>query len=81
MIKPILTYASHFWGCLILSTQNKNPIEIMQMKGFKAILGVHKQATSLGVLLELGRTPLDIECIKFAIKNWERIKKGRLTTF
>ena len=46
------------------------------MKVFKSILGVHKQATNLGVLLELGRTTLDIECIKFATKNWERIKKG-----
>ena len=29
MIKPILTYASDFWGCLKLPPQNKNPIEIM----------------------------------------------------
>ena len=32
MIKPILTYASDFWGCLKLPTHNKNPVEIMQMK-------------------------------------------------
>ena len=76
MIKPILTYASDFWGCLKLPTQNKNPVEIMQMKVFKQILGVRKQTTNLGVLLELGKHTLDMDCIKFGIKNWERIKKG-----
>ncbi len=71
MIKPILTYASDFCGCLKLPTQNKNLVEIMQMKVFKQILGVHKQTTNLGVLLELGKHTLDIECIK----NWARINK------
>ena len=76
MIKPILTYASDFWGCLKLPPQSRNPIEIMQMKVLKQILGVHKQTTNSGVLLELGKATLDIECIKFATKNWERIRKG-----
>ena len=75
MIKPILTYASDFWGCLKLP-QN-NPIETFHMKVFKQILGVHKQTTNLGVLLELGRTTLDIECIKLAIKNWESVRKKK----
>ena len=39
----------------------------------KQILGVQKQ-TTVGVLLELGRIPLDIYANKFAIKNWERVK-------
>ena len=77
MIKPILTYSSDFWGCLKLPPQNKNPIEIMQMKVFKQILGVHKQTTNSGVLLEMGKATLNIECIKFGIKNWERIRNGR----
>ena len=51
-----------------------NPIETMQMKVYKQILGVRRQTTNLGVLLELGRGTLDIECIKFGIKNWERIR-------
>ena len=46
------------------------------MKVYKQILGVCRQTTNLGVLLELGRVTLDIECIKFGIKNWERIKGG-----
>ena len=76
MIKPILTYASDFWGCLKLPPQSRNPIEIMQMKVFKQILGVHKQTTNHGVLLELGKSTLNLECIKFGIKNWERIRMG-----
>ena len=74
LIKPILTYASDFWGCLKLP-QN-NPIETLHMKVLKQILGVQKQTTNIGVLLELGRTPLDIDCIKLGVKNWERIRKG-----
>ena len=51
-----------------------NPIEIMQMKVYK--LGVKKQTTNLGVLLELGRETLDIECIKLEVNNWERLRGG-----
>ena len=75
MIKPILTYSSDFWGCMKLPKKD-NPIEIMQMKVYKQILGVHKQATNFGVLLELGRCTLDVECIKSGIKNLERIRGG-----
>ena len=73
MIKPILTYSSDFWGCLKLPKKD-NPVEIMQMKVYKQILGVNRRATNLGVLLKLGRETLDIECIKLGIKNWERIR-------
>lgn len=52
-----------------------NPIEILHMIFCKEILGVGKQTPNLGVLLELGRTPLTLECRKLCIKNWERIKK------
>ena len=75
MIKPILTYSSDFWGCMKLPKKD-NPIEIMQMKVYKQILGVHKQSTNFGVLLELGRCTLDVECIKSGIKNLERIRGG-----
>ena len=40
----------------------------------KQLLGVQRQTTNIGVLLELGRIPIDIYAIKFSIKNWERIK-------
>ena len=44
----------------------------------KQILGVQKQTTNIGVLLELGRVPLQNFAIKAAIKNWERIKTGKI---
>ena len=72
MIKPILLYSSDFWGCLKLPKEN--PIEKLHMMFCKQILGVQKQTTNVGVLLELGRIPLDIYANKFAIKNWERVK-------
>ena len=78
LIKPILTYASDFWGCLKLP-QN-NPVENFHMKVLKQILGVQKQTTNLGVFLELGRIPLYIECLKLGIKNWERIKQEKANT-
>ena len=46
----------------------------------KHILGVQKQTTNIGVLLELGRIPLKIYAVKAAIKNWERIKKTNINT-
>ena len=53
------------------------PIENFHMKVLKQILGVQKQTTNLGVLLELGRMPLNLDCIKLGVKNWERIKKAK----
>ena len=71
MIKPSFTYASDFRGCLKFPLSNK--IEIFDMKVLKKILGVQKQPINLVVLLELGRTTLDLECIKLGVKNWERM--------
>ena len=73
MIKSILLYSSDFWGCLKLPKEN--PIEKFAMMFCKQILGVQKQTTNVGVLLELGRIPLDIYANKFAITNWERVKE------
>ena len=39
----------------------------------KQLLGVQKQTTNIGVLLELGQIPLSIYAKKMAIKNWVRI--------
>ena len=75
LIKPILLYASDFWGCLKLP--KNNPIENLHMMMCKQVLGVQKQTTNIGVLLELGRIPLSIWAMKFAVKNWERIRLGR----
>ena len=74
LIKPILLYASDFWGCFKLP--RFDPIQSLYMSMMKQILGVQKQTTNIGVLLELGKTPISIEAKKLSIKNWERIKKG-----
>ena len=75
LIKPILLYASELWGCMQLP--KSNPIENLYIMMCKQLLGVQKQTTNIGVLLELGRVPLYFFAIKAAIKNWERIKKGQ----
>ena len=75
LIKPILLYASDFWGSLKLPVDN--PIKKLHMMIYKQILGVQKQTTNIGVLLELGEIPLIIYANKFSVKNWERIRNKR----
>ena len=75
LVKPILLYASDFWGCL--KPPRNNPIEIFYMSMLKQVLGVQKQTTNDGVFLELGMTPLSFDAKKISIKNWERIIRGK----
>ena len=70
-VKPILLYNSDFWGCLKLP--KNNPIENVHMIFCKDLLGVQRQTTNVGVLLELGRTPIIYFGVKNCIKNWLRI--------
>ena len=67
LIKPILLYNSDFWGCLKMPANN--PIEIMHMRFCKELLGVQKQTSNTGVLLELGRVPLMIHGKKTVSKT------------
>ena len=78
LIKPILMYMNDFWGGLPAIKEKCNPIEKLHYMVCKQILGVQKQTTNTGVLLELGRIPLQNFAIKAAIKNWERIKEGNV---
>ena len=71
LIKPILLYNSDFWGCLKMP--KNNPIENVHMRFCKELLGVQRQTTNIGVLLELGRVPMIIYGIKNCVKNWSRI--------
>ena len=68
LIKPILLYASDFWGTLKLP--KSNPIENLHLMFCKDLLGVQKQTTNIGVLLELGQVPLCLDANKNATKNW-----------
>ena len=56
LVEPILLYASDFWGILKMPTNN--PIENSFMSFCKQLLGVQKQTSNVGVLLELGQIPL-----------------------
>ena len=46
------------------------------MRFYKELLGVQKQTTNIGVLLELGRVPLTLFAKRNCIKNWGRINSG-----
>ena len=50
-----------------------NPIENLFMSFCKQLLGVQKQSTNDGVLLELGQFPLLLLAKKRATKNWVRM--------
>ena len=73
LIKPILLYASDFWG--LLKLPKNNPVETLFHSFCKQLLGVQKQTTNIGVILELGVVPLKLYAKKNAIKNWNRIAK------
>ncbi len=71
-------YMNDFWVGLKGTEEKYNPIEKLHFMDCKQIIGVQKQTTNIGVLLELGRIPLQNFAIKAAIKNWERIKTGKI---
>ena len=59
---PLFKNASDFWG--ILKLPQNNPIENLHLSFCKKLLGVQKQTTNIGVVLELGQVPLTIDAIK-----------------
>ena len=71
LIKPILLYNSDFWGGLKMPINN--PIENTHMRFCKDLLGVQKQTSNKGFLLQLGRIPIMLYGKKNCIKNWSRI--------
>ena len=54
-----------------------NPIENMYMAFCKALLGVQKQTSNIGTLLELGAVPIMFFGMKNCIKNWYIIHKKK----
>ena len=47
----------------------------------KLLLGVQKQTNTVGILLELGMTPITYNAIKASVKNWDRIKNKKSNNF
>lgn len=75
LIAPILLYASDFWGCLKLPVNN--PIENTHNRFLKQMIGLQRQTSNIGVLLETGRVPMHLLGKKRCTKNWVRIAKTR----
>ena len=80
LIKPIILYCSDFWGVLRILKRDPTEllrkdsiVELVHMKFLKQLLGVQKQTSNIGVLLETGRVPLMAYALKNSIKNWNRI--------
>ena len=75
LVKPVLLYMADLWGCL--KTPKNDPIDSMQIKFLKQLLGVQTQTTNVGVFLETGELPLSIFAKKISIKNWARIMRNK----
>ena len=54
-------------------TTKKTTIEIAHMRFCKDLLGVQKQTSNVGVLLELGEVPLSVLAQNNCMKNFSRI--------
>ena len=54
-----------------------DPIDTIQIKFLKQLLGVQTQTTNIGVLHETGELPLSIFAKKNCIKNWVRIMRKK----
>jgi hypothetical protein len=77
-VQPILLYCSEVWSLFTLIKEKVN-VELkydsfipnkVQMKYAKYILGVHKSATHIAVLAELGLYPLSIAALKSSVIYW-----------
>ena len=75
LVKPIILYSNDFWGCLKLPANN--PIENVYTMFCKHILGVQRNTTNNGVLLELGKIPIVLYAQKTSVKNWVRIHNSQ----
>ena len=53
--------------------RKNNPIDIIQNKFLKQLLGVQVQTPTYGILLDTGQISLTLYAQKYCIKNWERI--------
>lgn len=73
LIKPILTYCCEIWGFDGKYNELRDPIEQVQTKCCKMLLGVSKRAVNSACRAELGRFPLIIEVKSRIISFWLRI--------
>ena len=84
-VKPILLYACEIWGHSDnkhdISNLGKSAIEKFHLKVCKHIIGVHRKASNVATLTELGRYPLQFDIQNRLIKyllRFNMIEKNRL---
>ena len=89
LIVPILRYCSEVWGPAyinklnssnLISLSEKCPIEKLQNKFCRFVLGVNKYSTNAGVKAEFGRRPLLINFIGHSIKYWFYLCEKNIST-
>ena len=73
LIKPILIYASDFWGMFPVASNLTSPFEQMHMSFCKRLLKLHKKTTTTAIYFELNRIPLHISAQVNALNNFLRI--------
>ena len=73
IIKPILLYASDFWGLYSINSKGNGPCDNLHNRFCKWLLGVSKRTSDMGVLFDLGRYPISIEGQIRCFDNWIRI--------
>ena len=76
LVKPILLYGADFWGCLKHGFSDMNPIEKLNIRLCKHLLGVKRSVSNNACRCELGRLQLYITGFKSTVKNWIRILKN-----
>ena len=83
LISPILTYTSVIWGPLyaknmtqdtIYEICNDSPLERLNLKLCKFLLGVHGKSTNAAVRGEMGRYPLLINVLNLANRYHMRVR-------
>ena len=83
LIKPILLYGSEVWGVDTKDNLNNDPIEAIQVKFCKMLLGVSRKASNVACRSELGMFPLrsaaKLRVIKFWIKFMNRRNDAKLS--
>ena len=83
LILPIVSYACVVWAPLYAVNINKetlyelcnnSPMEKLNLKLCKYLLGVHRKSTNAAVRGEIGRYPLLISMLNLAARYHERIQ-------
>ena len=71
LIKPILLYGCEVWGPQI--SKSNNNISKFVNKFYRILLGVPGYTSTMGVHVELGRFPIDINVHSSMLKYWTRL--------